>query len=81
MRGPVPGIARFYRLLSGRFAHSAKNLFCTIIHWAPRKRSHGSLGYLQHTLVLLERRRGIAILDDIAKRATADSAKHVSNAK
>ena len=30
------------------------------VHWAPRKRSHGSLGYLQHTLVLLERRRGKA---------------------
>ena len=81
VRGPVPGVARFYRLRSGRFSRSAKYIFCTIIHWAPRKRSHGSLGYLQHTLVLLERRRGIAILVDIAKRATADSAKRVSNAK
>ena len=46
MRGPVPGVAR--------------KVFSTIIHWARRKRSHGSLGYLQHTLVLLERRRGRA---------------------
>ena len=47
MRGPVLGLARFYR---------PRKFFFTIIHWAPRKRSHGSLGYLQHTLVLLERR-------------------------
>ena len=40
VRGPVPGVGRFYG--------------------PPRKRSHGSLGYLQHTLVLLERRRGKA---------------------
>ena len=52
VRGPVSGEARFYR---------PRNFFpLTIIHWAPRKRSHGSLGYLQHTLVLLERRRGKA---------------------
>ena len=65
VRGPVPGLARFYRPRSsrfacGRFARIAGNKICTIIHWAPRKRSHGSLGYLQHTLVLLERRRGKA---------------------
>ena len=51
VRGPVPGVAMFI---------DREKLFFTIIHWAPRKRSHGSLDYLQHTLVLLERRRGRA---------------------
>ena len=93
VRGPVPGIGRFYRLRSGRFVHSAKKCFplqytgrpgsvlmavwvTYSIHWYCLKGAE-----VEHLLLTTCTYYIIAILVDIAKRANADSAKRVSNAK